>query len=339
MRGHARRRLAVPGTGRPGFTLRYLPPTINLMGERFVTCDLEQILVGEPLPVDLYLYINFRFITYKLAGDSIDRASHERFEFKKVRNLFILESDQPKFDEWARRSEAAVAPEVPADPELANAREDAHRKTMDIFQSSHPDKLIEQTLAASKELVNEVMKYPFAVHSISQLQTYSRGTVDHSVNVSILSVYLAMQMGYSHHVILQHVGLGGLLHDIGKTQIRIDDGDSNDVIARKMEKHPELGAKMMEGQQKIPNEVKMVVAQHHEYHDGSGYPKKLRANAIYDLTRIVVIANVFDELVADGQGTLVARQRAAIRQLDEVLYRRFDPQKLEKALKILKLGV
>lgn len=309
------------------------------MAERFVTCDLDQILVGEPLPVDVFLYINFRFITYKLAGDVIDRASFERFEFKKVKNLFILEKEQPKFDEWARKSQAAVAPEVPPSPELSQAREDAHRKTMDIFQSAHPDKLIEQTLSASKELVNEVMKYPFAVQSLSQLQTYSRGTVDHSVNVSILSVYLAMQMGYSHHVILQHVGLGGLLHDIGKTQVRIEDGDSNEAIALKMAKHPELGGKMLEAQQKMPNEVKMVVVQHHEYHDGSGYPRKLRANAIYDLSRIVVIANVFDELVADGQGTLVARQRAAIRQLDEVLYRQFDPQKLEKALKILKLGI
>lgn len=309
------------------------------MGERFVTCDLEQILIGEPLPVDLYIYINFRFITYKLAGDVIDRTSYERFELKRVRNLFILEQDQPRFDEWVRQSEASLKPEVPPSPELARAREDAHRKTMDIFQSAHPDKVIEQTLSASKDLVNEVMKSPFAVQSLSQLQTYSRGTVDHSLNVSILSVYLAMQMGYSHHVILQHVGLGGLLHDIGKTQVRIGDQDSNETIAKKMELHPELGAKMMEGQQKIPNEVKMIVAQHHEHNDGSGYPKKLRANAIYDLSRIVVIANVFDELVAEGQGTLATRQRAAVKQLDEVLYRQFDPQKLEKALKILKLGI
>ena len=53
----------------------------------------------------------------------------------------------------------------------------------------------------------------------------------------------------------------------------------------------------------------------------------------------MAIANTFDEAVGNGKGTLVQRQKAAIKQLDEVLYRRFDPVKLEKALKILKLGI
>ena len=83
----------------------------------------------------------------------------------------------------------------------------------------------------------------------------------------------------------------------------------------------------------------MIVAQHHECHDGSGFPKKLRGSAIYDLARIVSIANVFDELVGDGQGTLIERQKVAIRQLDEFLYKKFDPQKLEKTLKILRMGI
>jgi putative nucleotidyltransferase with HDIG domain len=159
------------------------------------------------------------------------------------------------------------------------------------------------------------------------------------VNVSVLGVYLAMQMGYSHVVILQHVGMGGLLHDIGKPRIAIGDGDSKDVIEKKLEAHPDEGLKLIEQQQKVPNEVKMIIAQHHERHNGTGFPKKLRGNGIYDLARIVSIANVFDELVADGKGLLVERQRAAIKRLDEDLYGWFDPQKLEKSLKILKLGV
>lgn len=312
------------------------------MGERFVSCSLEEIIVGQPLPVNIYIYINFRFITYRIAGDPLDRAAYDKFELGKMKTLFIREEDQKAFQEWSRKGFEEIE-DVGSGPtmtsELRDAREDAHRRTMDIFTSSHPDKVIEQTLAASKKLVDEVMKYPYAVQSLAQLQTYSKGTVDHSVNVSVLSVYLAMQMGYTHGLILQHVGMGALLHDLGKTQIQIDDGDAPDVVEEKMKAHPELGLKILESQQKVPNEVKMIVAQHHENFDGTGYPKKLRGNQIYDLTRIVAVANVFDELVADGHGTLAERQRAAVKQLDEVHYRRFDPQKLDKILKILKLGV
>ncbi len=311
------------------------------MPEQFVTCSLEDIIVGEPLPTTLYIYIDFRFITLRAEGDTVDRNAYDRLLFKKVKNLFILEKDAAKFRAWAdqRKNEPKAPPLPPEAKEFAKTREEVTRKTLDIFQSNHPDKIVAQTLASSRKLVVEVMKFPFAVKTISQLQTYSRSTADHSVNVSILSVYLAMQMGYSHALILQHVGAGGLLHDIGKTKVRIADGDPPDTVATKMKEHPTLGLKLIESQAKVPNEVKMIIAQHHECHDGTGYPKKMRGNAIYDLTRIIAISNMFDGLVADGKGTLVERQKNAIMQLDQVHYRKFDPQKLEKALKILRLGV
>ncbi|HLD99788.1 MAG TPA: HD domain-containing phosphohydrolase [Bdellovibrionota bacterium] len=312
------------------------------MPDQFVTWELADVLVGEPLPGALYLYIDFRFITYRAEGDSVDRMAYDRLDFKKVKNLFILERDKKKFQDWlASRvpAEAAAPPLSPENKDFPKAKADAHRKILDIFQSEHPDKVVAQTLAASKKLVTEVMKFPFAVKTLAQLQGYSQGTVDHSLNVSILATYLAMQMGYSHALILQHVGAGGLLHDIGKMRVRLLDNDDEKTIEKKMRDHPTIGLRLLESQQKVPNEVKMIIAQHHEAHDGSGYPKGLRGNNVYDLTRIVSIANTFDGLVANGKGKLLDRQKAAITTLDQELFRKFDPQKLEKALKILKLGV
>lgn len=310
------------------------------MAEQFVTWNLEDILVGDPLPGTIYVYIDFRFITFRAEGDTVDRTAYDRLEFKKVKNLFIVEHDRQKFQAWAAKKgqppPPALEPENQAFPEV---REEAHRKMLDIFQSDHPDKVVHQTLDVSKKLVTEVMKFPYAVKTLAQLQSYSQGTVGHSVNVSVLSAYLAMQMGYSHQLILQHVGTGALLHDLGKTRVRLLDHDPPEVVAAKMKDHPTFGLKLLDAQPKVPNEVKMIVAQHHECHDGSGYPKKLRGSAIYDLARIVSIANVFDNLAASGTGSLQDRQKAAIVEIDQNLYKRFDPQKLEKTLKILRLGV
>jgi putative nucleotidyltransferase with HDIG domain len=312
------------------------------VGDQFLTVSVKDILVGEPLPTSLYIYIDFRFITFRAEGDVLDRMTYDRLFFKKVQNLFIKEDGRASWDAWIgkRMEEETKIPSLPAENKaFPKVRDDVHRRTMDIFQSNHPDKIVSQTMASSKKLVTEVMKMPFAVHPLSMLQGYSKGTVDHSVNVSVLSVYLAMQMGYTHTLILQHVGSGGLLHDLGKTRVPIQDGDSKNVVEKKMQEHPTLGLRIIESQSQVPNEVKMIIAQHHECHDGSGFPKKLRGSAIYDLARIVSIANVFDGLVSDGKGTLVERQRHAIMQLDQVQYKKFDPQKLDKALKILKLGV
>jgi putative nucleotidyltransferase with HDIG domain len=310
------------------------------MPEQFITVGLDEILVGDPLPATVYIYIDFRFITFRAEGDVVDRTTFDRLEFKKVKSLFIQEKDRKKFEDWSvQRAKDIFVPSTPEQKHFAEVKEEVRRKTMDIFQSSHPDKIVAQTIESSKKLVDEVMKFPYAVNTLAQLQNYSRGTVDHSVNVSVLSVYLGMQMGYSHALILQHLGMGGLLHDIGKTQIPVAEGESAEAIEKKMHEHPGEGLVLIESQQKVPNEVKMIISQHHECFDGTGFPKKIKGNAIYDLARIVSIANVFDELVGSGRGGLVERQKAAIKELDEKQYRKFDPQKLQKALKILKLGV
>lgn len=310
------------------------------MADSFVTWDLDDIVVGEPLPATIYLYIDFRFITFRAEGDTLDRNAYDRLQLKKVKQLFVQEKDKAAFEAWKKdRLPEAQEPRTEAEREFAEVRADAHRKMLDIFHSSHPNKIVSQTLSASKKLVSEVMKNPYTTKPLAQLQSFSRGTVDHSVNVSILSVYLAMNMGYSHAVILQHIGAGALLHDIGKAKVPIEDSDSAEVVEEKMKQHPSLGADLLLAQAKVPNEVQMIVAQHHENHDGTGYPKGLRGNQIYDLARIVAIANTFDGLVADGKGQLADRQRAAIVTLDVELSSRFDPQKLDKALKILKLGL
>lgn len=310
------------------------------MTPKFISIHLEDLLPGEPLPATIYLCIDTRFVTFRAEGDVIDPKAYERLELKKITSLFIQEQDLSKLQAWKKK----VEPELVAPPteakDFPKVREEVQRQMFDIFKADGQDIAVRQVLDASKKLVAEVMKFPYSVQSLTQLQTHSKGVVYHSINVSILSVYLALQMGYSHQVILQNIAIGGLLHDLGKTKVRIDDSDSPETVDAKLKEHPTLGARILESKgEEIPKEVLMIVSQHHECHDGTGYPKKVRGSAIYDLSRIVAITNTFDNLVAQGSGTLVERQRNAILKMDQVLYHKFDPEKHDKALRILKLGV
>lgn len=308
--------------------------------DQFVSISIDAIRVGEPLPANLYVHLDHRFIVYRASKDVMDRNRFDRLQFKKIGHLFIREEDEKTFASWfSQNDEEGKATQTEIAPDLRKARDNAHRTMMDIFQTDHPDKVVRETVKASKGLVNAVMKQPYAIKSLNQLLTYSRGSVDHSVNVSVLSTYVAMQMGYTHNIILQHIGMGALLHDIGKAKVPIDDKDSPAQIEEKMQVHPMLGVKILEVDKEVPQEVLMIVAQHHECNDGTGYPNKLKGAAIYDLAQIVSIANVFDGLVGDSPGPLKMRQRAAVMNIDQIVYKQFNPQKLEKALRILRLGV
>ncbi|MCM2322767.1 MAG: HD domain-containing protein [Oligoflexia bacterium] len=313
------------------------------MTGRYVSITLNQLLVDEPLPGTVYLNIDGRFLAFRAGGDAIDRNTFDRLQFKNVTNLFVLEQDFTKFAGWTVAAPSAPASEgpepTPENRELVEAWKDTHRKTLDIFQSTHPDHHIAGVMNSSRKVVSEITRSPFAVQSLTQLQTFSKGTVDHSVNVAVLAVYLGMQMGYTSSVILQNVALGGILHDLGKRKVDVQDSDTPEAAKAKLREHPTLGLRILETMEQVPNEVKLIVAQHHEFHDGTGYPKKLRNTAIYDLARIVAIANTFDRLVSEGRGTLAERQRSALMKFDERFFSKFDADKHDKCVRILKLGI
>ena len=317
--------------------------TVGNMSDKFITIETSELVVGEPLPGPLFVFIDGRFIKYKNVGDIIDRLAYDRFSLKQVRHLFISDGDAEAFKKWVSGADTppgADPGKLPPNPtQFQVLRNEARRSAMDLFSGNVTNEAVVKTLAVSKKLVTEVMKQPYVSKNLAQLQYFARGTVDHSVNVSVLSVYLAHNMGYTHQLILNHIGTGALLHDIGKTKVPLTDKDSEEEAATKMLQHPELGVKMLEAMPGVPSEVKMIVGQHHELFDGTGFPKKLRGAAIYDLARIVGLANAFDRMVAEEEGTLGERQAKAVKKLDQTLHRKFEPQKLEKAVKILKMGV
>ena len=307
---------------------------------RFITISLKDVLVGEPLPGDLFLFLGGKFVTFRAKDDTLDRAAYERLDLKNVHTLFIEEKDKARYEKWSDRQVSEAAPVMRAElKNLPKVRESVKSEVFDLFQSHGSKAHLESTLQQSKKLVSEVMKAPFAAKMLRQLHTYSRSAADHSLNVSVLSVYLAQHMGYSHKGILQNVGAGALLHDVGKSLVQTFEEDTPEVIEEKMKAHVRLGAELLERDPDISLEVRMIVAQHHECFDGTGYPKKLKSSQIYDLSRIVSIANVFDELVSNASGTLRERQRFAIHEMETKLYKKFDHNKLYKALRILQFGL
>ena len=309
---------------------------------QYISVDLFSIRVGEPLPCRIFVFIDQRFITFRGVDDVVDSTAIDRFLAKRVRQIFVRTDDFELYEGWLREVPPPAEPETIEEHEVRKVQDDLRRTAMDIFSTEPPTAAMARALDVSKKLADQVMKQPFAIRAVLRLQSYSQGTLDHSVNVSILSSYLAMNMGYSHSVILQNVALGGLLHDVGKVRVPLLDSDDDETVILKMRQHPEIGLSVLseaDAVEAMADEVKWIVSQHHEAQDGSGYPKGLRGGGIYDLSKIVSIANTFDELVGEAAGPLLNRQRAAIKTLTTELPSKFDPSKLEKAVKILSLGI
>src|SRR3979490_1783116 len=126
-------------------------------------------------------------------------------------------------------------------------------------------------------------------------------TQGHSQKVSGYAVLIAEAMELSNAEV-EEVRLGGMLHDVGKVgipeSILNKCGPLNPEEWETMKRHVEYGAKLLEplrGTERIRD----MVAHHHEFFDGSGYPQGLAGNQIPLGARIVAIADAYDTITSE----------------------------------------
>ncbi len=129
----------------------------------------------------------------------------------------------------------------------------------------------------------------------------------HAVSVCNLSILLGLEFGMTDPEYLHAVGIGGLLHEVGKTMIDsryYARAQSTHCIANaRLRNYPQIGAKMLGEEPVVPEDTLRSVLEHQERLDGSGFPKSLRGPEISTGARIVGICDAFDEAISLGQGT------------------------------------
>lgn len=146
-------------------------------------------------------------------------------------------------------------------------------------------------------------------------------TCRHSIAVAGYAVAFGEALGLVAADI-RLLAMAGLLHDIGKMLVpasilcKVGRLDKGEIAA--IAEHPILGARILERQDGIDPLVIEAVRSHHEYLDGSGYPRQLRAEAISPLTRMITIADIFCALVEKRSYKDALEPRAAIALMSEM---------------------
>ena len=120
----------------------------------------------------------------------------------------------------------------------------------------------------------------------------------HAMNVAVLSLLLGRVCGLEEAEMLD-MGVGALLHDIGKLElpeaVRHLDDSFTPSQHRAYEGHVAQGV-MHAGRMALSAGATLVIAQHHEHADGSGFPRQLGSDRMSAASRIVSIVNRYDNL-------------------------------------------
>ena len=158
--------------------------------------------------------------------------------------------------------------------------------------------------AGVTDIVDLILKDDETSRHLLNITSHDYYTYTHSVNVGVLSVLLskALFKNTDDHN-MHELGAGFFLHDIGK--VNIDPvminkrGKFTEEEMAIMRKHPEEGFEILSERNQLSKECKIIVMQHHEREDGSGYPYHLRGDEIHLYGRICSISDVFDALTSE----------------------------------------
>ena len=134
---------------------------------------------------------------------------------------------------------------------------------------------------------------------LTEVWRHDIGVYQHTLGVAGHAATFGAQIGLGRSDLTRLVR-AALLHDIGKSRIPVDilnkPGPLNTAEIRLMQRHPDIGADLLQAQGGFEPEVIDVVRHHHERIDGKGYPDRLAGPAIGDLVRIVTICDVYSAL-------------------------------------------
>ena len=233
-------------------------------------------------------------------------------------------------DETRRKTAGAVGSAL-------NEAKDAMKKGKGLSDNALAD------LADMAELITqEVQNTPDVALHLADMMGADQYLLQHVVDVTALGVLLARRTFHDHGWVdftgrrrfdgvesrLQKIGLGLLLHDIGKLAIPKEvldkPGKLTDEEWEIMRKHPVIGCDMLGEDASFL--VRAVVRHHHERIDGNGYPDGLAGDKIHQFARISSVADVYDAVTSERVYKSAAPPIVGVEVIQRGSGTAFDPE-------------
>ncbi|MDI6617759.1 MAG: HD-GYP domain-containing protein [Clostridiales bacterium] len=197
-------------------------------------------------------------------------------------------------------------------------------------------KYIEDIDKISRELLNEVLSKKNVLVNLVDIKTMDNYTYEHSIDVAVLSIIIGMELNFTENR-LYKLTIGAILHDIGKIfipkEVLLKNGRLTETEFSLIKKHPERGFNYIQDEDGIYPTSRIVILQHHERINGTGYPYNLKGNKIHEFSKIVSLADVYDALTSDRPYRLAIPPNEAVEYIMGGVGRYFDLKYVNAFLK------
>lgn len=243
-----------------------------------------------------------------------------------------------------RSTPPLVYPDVtPVEEELQQAMEVEHtaRETLfTILEDARLGHSLDSPRARKvvSQMTESVLRNPDALVWLTHLKKKHEYTALHSLRVCVLALSLGRHLGYDRER-LNMLGIGALLHDIGKIRVPQEILDKPEALTREefeiMKTHVPEGLKILEGAPGIPPAALEVVGRHHERYSGNGYAFGMSGDDIGDFGLISGIVDTYDAITSDRTYHLSLSPADALKIIYEGRERAYHPWLAEQFIQCM----
>ncbi len=199
------------------------------------------------------------------------------------------------------------------------------------FNTNDTSSIVNTCKQLSCSVIDILQQRPVLVSSLHASMSHDDAIGTHSSNVGIYIAVLARELGFTGDE-LQQIVVGALLHDIGKLEVSDEilgkPERLNEFEFRTVQKHPSLGLRrLVSEQQELTFGQLMMVYQHHEKLNGTGYPVGVPCEEIHPWAKICSVVDAFEALTSlrpyrnplSFETALAVLEKIARTQLDETV--------------------
>jgi HD-GYP domain-containing protein (c-di-GMP phosphodiesterase class II) len=303
------------------------------------------LIGGKTVTFDIYFYFraNSHLMLWRKSGDVlpgdllakyVERGAHSiwihRDDLAAYQAYLGVETTSEKPTEEGRKIVEALQAfaEGKKEDEVAQVVSEQAQKALSSVAAAnsleaqaeadeHARKIVEDVLSSALDETESLLAELWDLTGIDP-------ELEHAANVATYAVLFAMGFGKIDSALLADLALAGMLHDIGLTQVPHEVAskpwkDFTPALLKEYAGHVQKGLGLLDQfSVTVPERVKVMIRQHHEKFDGSGYPAQLQAFHIDDIAQLLGMADVMDT-VAHGRWDGTSRTLAATLQVLEKL--------------------
>lgn len=203
-----------------------------------------------------------------------------------------------------------------------------YRKTLDLFLQGYYEEGLLKLNTLVNIILGDIFRQLGKSNKGSQIRFLGEYEICHPLNVAIISGLIAKKLEYSS-ILIENVILAGLLHDIGKLEIKLDEGSALlSTHEEEVAEHTRLGYDIIKNKLHLSEDIARAALEHHENNDGSGYPQGISSDYINEIAQIINVASYYDNLACNRTPIHITNNRDALRVMLTTGSKRFSVKML-----------